>query len=87
MSLFITPAISEATILACSDRIKKMQAKKEKEGLGELGESVCKNAGKGSRARYKKDSDWECKTIEDYPCVDNKALRMVQCDREWECVK
>lgn len=87
LSLFIIPAISEATILACSDRIEKMMLQKEKEGLGDLGKAICKDTKKGAKARYRKDTDWECKTFEDYPCVGNEKLRMVQCDREWECVK
>ena len=36
----------QATILACADRIEKVKKVKEKEGLGELGKAVCKNAKK-----------------------------------------
>ena len=74
----------QATILACANRIEKVKKVKEKEGLGELGKAVCKNA-KKKKARYIKESPWRCKTVEDYPCVDKKNLKMVQCDRDWEC--
>lgn len=87
LGIFIlSSSFSHATILVCSDRVEKVKAQKDKEGLGELGKSVCKGKKKQGKARYKPDSPWKCKTIEDFPCVDNKKLRMVQCKREWECV-
>lgn len=84
ISLISFSSIGEATILACSDRIEKVKDKKEKEGPGDLGNSVCKKS-KNKKARYKEGTGWKCETVQDFPCVEKKNLKMVQCDREWEC--
>lgn len=78
---------SYSTILTCSDRIEEMKKNKEKEGLGKLGELSCKDSKAGKVARYKEGSEWKCKILEDFPCVHDPKLKMVQCDREWECAK
>lgn len=78
-------SVCRATILACADEIDEMKAKKEKEGLGLLGEQSCKDSKIGPKARYKPNSPWSCTTLKDFPCVSKTKLRMIQCDREWEC--
>lgn len=85
--LLLFPLQAMAVIMACSDKIEDMKKEKEKSGLGILEETTCKGKHKNFKARYKSGSSWDCKTLEDYPCVTNDKLRMVQCDRAWECAK
>lgn len=83
--LLTVPPMASATIMTCADEIEEMKKIKDKEGLGKLGEQSCKESRIGKKARYKVTTPWKCNVLNDYECVGKPKLKMVQCDREWEC--
>lgn len=90
VSFFLVITFSQASlawtgkILACSDEIESYKKDMEVEGPGD---EACKKPAPPGKAIWKTGSTWRnCKPQNSHSCSGNPSLKMIECEREYDCV-
>ncbi len=74
---------TEVSILGCGDKIELMKRKHNFPGAD--ANKVCEYLG-GTRAYFREEAKWDCKEVDEYICEQEESLKMVACERKYDCI-